>query len=561
METASMAALLLAFLAVASAVSERVIQTPEQSQLGPEHLSLPLKEHGYAGAPAPSVIQAFHKVYSDVFEDGPHFVEQTEVQPRLQEGPQFQQEEELPPEQFPESRREEPPAPQEAIPQQEQRMPMQVPMEQKEEEPSFPLQKEMSFPSSQHQAERPVPVMDEGRPQPETRGPSNYCPSNRPRGRWVYRLDGFPPGRPSPDNQEQICLSTRKVIVFGPWNLPQTGFSHLTRQGETLNLLETGYTRCCRCSNPMNRLDCLALVWENALAQFCEAEFSVKTRPHWCCQREEGEARLSCFEKEAPLPQYPSRACPSHQAGLSSGPELPFPPGLPTLDNVKNICRLRRFRALPRHFSTDDPVQQQLQALSQLEAEFQLCCRQGGNLTCFQKAWEDNLDEYCRRVQSVKTHQHSCCQFPPSPARDECFARRAPYPNYDHDILTVDLSYITPKLMNHFCGNQRVLSKYKQVPGLIQNITASCCQVPFPEQACCAEDEKSAFVEELCGPRKNSWRDPARCCDLDSKDKQMTCFNIYYLRNVAVVNGDLGQGEVSPSQGSDIQSSPEPSGE
>lgn len=73
--------------------------------------------------------------------------------------------------------------------------------------------------------------------------------------------------------------------------------------------------------------------------------------------------------------------------------------------------------------------------------------------------------------------------------------------------------------------------------------------------------QKSAFVEELCGPRKNSWRDPARCCDLKSQDKQMTCFNIYYLRNVAVVNGDLGQGEASPSQGSDVQSSPEPSGE
>lgn len=49
-------------------------------------------------------------------------------------------------------------------------------------------------------------------------------------------------------------------MVYGPWNLPQTGYSHLSRQGETLNLLETGYSRCCRCRSDTNRLDCMKLV-------------------------------------------------------------------------------------------------------------------------------------------------------------------------------------------------------------------------------------------------------------------------------------------------------------
>ncbi|XP_054988545.1 extracellular matrix protein 1 isoform X3 [Sorex araneus] len=425
----SSAAWLVACLAVASAASEGATPPPREKQLGPEHPQL-LQEVGYAGPPAPPLTQFSSMADPEFYEDGPHFEGQTEVQPRSQEGPQLQ-EEELPPARLPKDRKENLSAPQEAAPQQEE----QLPLEQKEEEPPFPDQKEMDFPSKKPQQEaRPVPVMDQGHPQPETWGAPSRCPQGRSRGGWGYRLDGFPPGRPSRENLERICLPTRQHVVYGPWNLPQTGYSHLTRQGETLNLLETGYSRCCRCNNHMNRLDC---------------------------------------------------------------------------------------------------------------AEF---------------VWEDSLDSYCDREQSVKTHHHSCCQFPPSPARDECFAQRAPYPNYDRDILTVDLSHITPNLMDHLCGNQRVLSKNKQVPGLIQNITDRCCQVPFAEQACCAEDEKSTFIEELCGPRRNFWRDPALCCDLHPGDEQTNCFNVHYLRNVAVVNGDIGLGEPSPTAGEDTQPTSEPSG-
>lgn len=73
--------------------------------------------------------------------------------------------------------------------------------------------------------------------------------------------------------------------------------------------------------------------------------------------------------------------------------------------------------------------------------------------------WEDTLDKYCDREYAVKTHHHSCCRHPPSPTRDDCFAHRAPYPNYDRDILAIDISRVTPNLMGHLCGNQRVLTK------------------------------------------------------------------------------------------------------
>ncbi|XP_057578208.1 extracellular matrix protein 1 isoform X2 [Hippopotamus amphibius kiboko] len=540
MGTMSRAALVLACLAVASVASEGGFKAPGQREVRPEPLTHPLQEVGYAAPPSPPLPRTLPVAHPDPSQHSPQLEGQSEVQPSSsQEATPAQ--EELPPPQLPVGKKGDPPLLQEAIPLQERLSPPQVPTEQKEE--------------------NLAPFMDHRPPEPESRNPAQHCQQDRPRGGWGHRLDGFPPGRPSPDNLDQICFPNRQHVVYGPWNLPQTGFSHLIRQGETLNLLETGYSRCCRCQSQTNRLDCAKLVWEDAMTRFCEAEFSVKTRPHLCCKRQ-GEARFSCFQEEAPRQHYQLWACPSHQPGISSGPELPFPPGLPTLDNIKNICHLRRFRSVPRNLPPTDPIQRQLQALTRLEGEFQRCCRQGNNHTCTWKAWEDTLDGYCDQEQAIKTHHHMCCHYPPSPARDECFARRAPYPNYDRDILALDLSRITPNLMSHLCGNQRVLTKHKQIPGLIQKVTARCCNVPFPEQTCCAEEEKSAFIDDLCGPRRNFWRDSAFCCKLSPGDEQMNCFNTNYLRNVALVAGDTrdakGQGEQGPTRGTNISSTLEP---
>lgn len=119
--------------------------------------------------------------------------------------------------------------------------------------------------------------------------------------------------------------------------------------------------------------------------QFCEAEFSIKTRPHSCC-KEQGEARLSCFQEEAPQPHYQLQACSGHQSAIPMGLELPFPPAVPTLDNIKFICLTRRFRSVPRNLPPTDQLQRRLRMLSRLEVEFQRCCRQGSNYTCAWKA-------------------------------------------------------------------------------------------------------------------------------------------------------------------------------
>lgn len=557
MGTIRSSALILACLALASAASEGAFKVSDQREMKPEHLFQHLHEVGYAAPPSPPQTRRLRVHHSETSpHDPPLFEEQKEVQPPSSPEDIPVYEEEWLTFLNPNVGKVDPALPQEAIPLQKEQPPPRIPIEQKEIDP--PVQHQEEIVQSRQKEEKPPTLAGQHPPEPRTWNPARHCQQGR-RGIWGHRLDGFPPGRPSPDNLKQICLPERQHVVYGPWNLPQTGYSHLSRQGEALNLLETGYSRCCRCRSDTNRLDCVKLVWEDAMTQFCEAEFSVKTRPHLCC-KQRGEERFSCFQKEAPRPDYLLRPCPIHQTGISSGTQLPFPPGLPTPDNVKNICLLRRFRSVPRNLPATDAIQRQLQALTRLETEFQRCCRQGHNHTCTWKAWEDTLDGYCDRELAIKTHPHSCCHYPPSPARDECFAHLAPYPNYDRDILTVDLSRVTPSLMDHLCGNGRVLSKYKQIPGLIQNMTARCCELPYPEQACCGEEEKLAFIEDLCGPRRNSWKDPALCCTLSPGDKQANCFNTNYLRNVALVAGDTGNatglGQQGPTGGTNVGPAP-----
>ncbi|XP_028645472.1 extracellular matrix protein 1 isoform X3 [Grammomys surdaster] len=537
MGTISRSALILACLALASAASEGV---------------------GYAAPPSPPQTRRFRMDHSEPsLHDPPLFEEQRKVQPPSSPDDIPVYQEEWPTFLNLNVDKEDPAVPQEAIPLQKEQPPPRVIIEQKE---SSPVEHQEEIVQSRQKEEKPPTLAGQLPPEPRTWNQARHCQQGR-RGIWGHRLDGFPPGRPSPDNLKQICLPERQHVVYGPWNLPQTGYSHLSRQGETLNLLETGYSRCCRCRSDTNRLDCMKFVWEDAMTQFCEAEFSVKTRPHLCC-KQRGEERFSCFQKGAPRPDYLLRPCPIHQNGMSSGTQLPFPPGLPTPDNVKNICLLRRFRSVPRNLPATDAIQRQLQALTRLEMEFQRCCRQGHNHTCTWKAWEDTLDGYCDQELAIKTHPHSCCHYPPGPARDECFAHLAPYPNYDRDILTLDLSRVTPNLMGQLCGNGRVLSKHKQIPGLIQNMTVRCCELPYPEQACCGEEEKLAFIEDLCGSRRNSWKDPALCCDLPPGDKQANCFNTNYLRSVALVAGDTdnatGLGEQGPTGGTNVSPAPGP---
>ncbi|KAM9004869.1 extracellular matrix protein 1 isoform X2 [Sarcophilus harrisii] len=538
MEAPRTAALVLVVWALGASASHGGPKPSEQRESIPQFFLFSQEEVGYAAPPAPPRPQ--EPSLQDPVTPQHIFVGQETVDYLFEDFPvqQAQSPQRIPLETGKST-------PNEAIPLQKEVHAPQLPIEQKEVESPFHPPKDDGFPQQEQKEidfsqdeEHPNGQREMEHPNPGS-SPYNqprHCPQDPRFGGWGHRLDGFPPGRPSPDNIDQICLPDRKHVVYGPWNLPQTGHSHLSRQGNALNFLETGYTRCCHLK--MGRLDCAASVWADALFRFCESEFSVKTRAYSCCWLR-GEARLSCFQENAPLPDYKllQGPCPGHPPRPSSGLAVSFPPGVPTQGNIRNICRFRRYRAVPRGLQILDHLVPQLRAVAQLEGKFKRCCHQGDNYTCARQAWEDVLDNYCDEELAIKTHHHVCCHRSPISARDECFARHAPYPNYDRDILTVDLSRITPDVMNQLCGHQKVLTKHKQIPGLIRNMTARCCKLPAAEQGACAEEEKSAFIEDLCGSRRDSWRDSDYCCDEKPGDEQTNCFNIHYLRNVALVAG------------------------
>lgn len=95
-----------------------------------------------------------------------------------------------------------------------------------------------------------LPILIHGEPQSVPLGPRGRRPPCKEVGCIrkppFYKLEDFPPGRPSLTNLGALCAAGRKKPSYGPWNLPQTSFSHLSRQGEALNQLELQFTRCCQ---------------------------------------------------------------------------------------------------------------------------------------------------------------------------------------------------------------------------------------------------------------------------------------------------------------------------
>lgn len=55
----------------------------------------------------------------------------------------------------------------------------------------------------------------------------------------------FPPGQPSPNNLQAICLHSSRRPRYPAYSLPQTGFGYLRRQGDAINRIESWYSACC----------------------------------------------------------------------------------------------------------------------------------------------------------------------------------------------------------------------------------------------------------------------------------------------------------------------------
>ncbi|XP_060125355.1 extracellular matrix protein 1-like [Zootoca vivipara] len=112
-----------------------------------------------------------------------------------------------------------------------------------------------------------------------------------------------------------------------------------------------------------------------------------------------------------------------------------FPPARPTAKNIGNICKgggkkLSHYQDLKDSdlldvYSTQD-------VLVEVGSALDMCCKQKEQLPCAEKAWSIVLNKMCTKQGAVKMVQHECCGKSGA-ARENCFDKKSPFPNYDFE--------------------------------------------------------------------------------------------------------------------------------
>uniref|UniRef100_A0AAZ3PMP1 Extracellular matrix protein 1 n=1 Tax=Oncorhynchus tshawytscha TaxID=74940 RepID=A0AAZ3PMP1_ONCTS len=370
----------------------------------------------------------------------------------------------------------------------------------------------------------------------------------------------FPPGQPSPNNLQAICLHSSRRPRYPAYSLPQTGFGYLRRQGDAINRIESWYSACCHRNGTQQvqevTLCCVTQAWEQALSTFCSDEFSVKTRHYHCCKKERGD-RLSCFHRENPNPTYlPTtqgagsspipepgftfnpNTCHKSQPGLRTirgekhkkspqatprDSDISFPPGRPTFDNIRLVCHLRKHRplytpkCLPR--TGFGWLARQSKAVNRLERGFKHCCKgQEDVLPCAEGKWREVLDRFCEEEQKGRPHNSSCCDVGEGEERYTCFSSRAPHPDYDQKLDSASAAPQTHNL-GHICETYKIINKKFPVALPVQNLVGQCCPLPADQRTACVQIQLVTLAESRCSAEKPS--SPAvfqKCCPPSSQD-------------------------------------------
>ncbi|XP_061103198.1 extracellular matrix protein 1 [Conger conger] len=343
------------------------------------------------------------------------------------------------------------------------------------------------------------------------------------------KLDmSFPPARPSFHNFPAICLYGEDRSRYPPSSLPQTGFSHLQRQGDAINRVESLYSFCCQKNGTQGKelsLCCAQQAWEYVLNGFCEEEFSIKTAHYHCCKKR-GGARWSCFEKEGrsfsyqptskgsvalksdPEPGFTWDPNTCQRASLEPRgakepkvPDISFPPGRPTPSNIGRICRLRKLR--PRYNLKCLPsnsygwLERQSKAINRMEKAIKQCCKGQNEVACANGKWKVVMDRYCAEEHSVKDSPFPCCDLPQGPDRYSCLSSHAPHPRYDREMLQHEVTHVTLK-PGLICDTHKLLTKKFSVPFPVKSLVSQCCHLPAAQRTACVQGKLDDLMERMC---------------------------------------------------------------
>ncbi|KAG5270824.1 hypothetical protein AALO_G00172710 [Alosa alosa] len=386
-------------------------------------------------------------------------------------------------------------------------------------------------------------------------GPRGYAPPRVP----------FPPGRPTSDNIQAICLHGSGRPRYPPGALPHTGFGHLSRQADAIHRTEGWYSQqCCQGSWQQNihrTLCCAHQAWKKALEEFCEDEFKVKTRHYHCCKLR-AQARLNCFQREAPNPTYKSTtryygpellprgsaftftnncnrfdarhsaaAAPRALRRESSVPDISFPPGRPTSSNIKWVCKLRKLR--PRYVASCLPrggygwLARQSKAINRLERGLKRCCKGKKEvLACADEKWREEMNRFCQDEHGVKTKHYECCRLPAGDERLSCLSSKAPHPDYQAELLQRASNRVPPHLQL-VCETHKILKKLQgKVP--VASVVKKCCHLVQEQRHACLQDTLDSLQREKCSEKPLSPMVTPDCCG----PNPTKCFSDLLLKSI-----------------------------
>ncbi|KAL0985383.1 hypothetical protein UPYG_G00156190 [Umbra pygmaea] len=359
----------------------------------------------------------------------------------------------------------------------------------------------------------------------------------------------FPPGQPTPDNLQAICLHSSRRPRYPASFYPSSGFGHLHRQGDAVNRVESWYRTCCH-GNWTHQVDlmlcCVRQAWDQSISTFCKEEFSVKARHYSCCR--EKEDRDYCFHEAAPNPTYmpiteetgstpdpepepepepgftfDPKTCHSPprsqevSCGVRENPQvasrdsdISFSPGRPTSQNIGLVCRLVNHRWLylrkwlPR--TCYRWLARQLKEVKRLEGGFRRCCKGKEDvLACADKRWREEIDSFCHQEKMTMALNSSCCDAGEGEQRYNCFSNSAPNPAYNKELHYWSDAK-TPTL-GHICETQEIIKK-KFLSFPLQTIVGLCCTQPTEQRTSCVKEQLVMHADIWCSVERN----PLDCC-------------------------------------------------